>query len=360
MASNTKIQWAHHTFNPWRGCTKVSEGCANCYAESGAKRSPGVLGVWGPNGTRILASDERWAEPKKWNKQAELSGKRFRVFCASYADLFEDWEGKMLDTKGNAFVVYEPNGGLLTVPSFLEEAPANCRWLTMDDVRRQVFRTILNTPHLDWLLLTKRINRALASGFFKWCVMCGGWETGLKSDKCQHCKGTGTYIPPNVWIGTTIENQDAADERLPYLKQIHAKVRFVSIEPLLAPIRLDRVIDPSFLDWAIIGGESGSKARPCSVSWIEQVGTDLRKIGVPIFMKQFGSKCFASYYHKRFREHWETLGKEWPDPIDWKIRDGQPPLTSQVVLNFSDSKGGDILEFPTSYKVRELPKGVEA
>lgn len=70
MAENTKIQWADHTFNPWRGCTKIAPGCANCYADAQSKRNPGTLGVWGPNGTRVVASEAMWREPLKWNKAA--------------------------------------------------------------------------------------------------------------------------------------------------------------------------------------------------------------------------------------------------------------------------------------------------
>jgi protein gp37 len=107
MAENTKIQWATHTFNPWRGCAKIAPGCANCYADAQSKRNPGTLGVWGPNGTRVVASEAMWREPLKWNKAAACletfdcnagdhsdccpQKVRDRVFCASLADVFEDW-----------------------------------------------------------------------------------------------------------------------------------------------------------------------------------------------------------------------------------------------------------------------------
>src|SRR5262245_66670777 len=95
MAERTAIQWTTHTFNPWRGCSKVSPGCAHCYAETFAGRNPSVLGVWGPKGTRVLASKTMWSEPHRWNRQAEARGERARVFCASVADVFEDWRGGM-------------------------------------------------------------------------------------------------------------------------------------------------------------------------------------------------------------------------------------------------------------------------
>lgn len=109
MGANTKIQWATHTFNPWRGCVKVAAGCANCYAEAQSKRNPNTLGVWGPNGSRVVASESMWREPLKWNRAAEChhafdcgqaehgdacpQSDRPRVFCGSLCDVFEDWGG---------------------------------------------------------------------------------------------------------------------------------------------------------------------------------------------------------------------------------------------------------------------------
>src|SRR4051794_38669367 len=90
MATETKIQWTHHTFNPWRGCQKVSPGCAHCYAEQLSLRNPKVLGEWGPDGKRVIASESYWRLPLKWNRDAHKAGERRRVFCASLADVFED------------------------------------------------------------------------------------------------------------------------------------------------------------------------------------------------------------------------------------------------------------------------------
>jgi hypothetical protein len=101
MAEKTKIEWTHCTFNPWRGCSKVHAGCAHCYAEREAKRFPANRGIWGPNGTRVKASAAMWAEPAKWNAQAQAAGERRRVFCASLADVFEDWDGAIHDHNGD-------------------------------------------------------------------------------------------------------------------------------------------------------------------------------------------------------------------------------------------------------------------
>ena len=123
MAEKTGISWTHHTFNPWWGCTKVSPGCKNCYAETFASRYG--FDVWGPGKARRTFSLAHWEEPLKWNRDAELAGERRRVFCASMADVFE------------------------------AEAPAG-------ELAR-LWALIRLTPWLDWLLLTKRAERIAES-----------------------------------------------------------------------------------------------------------------------------------------------------------------------------------------------------
>lgn len=122
MAENSKIEWTHHTFNPWVGCTKVSPACDHCYAEGWAKRSGMVQ--WGPHAERRRTSESNWRQPIKWNAEAERLGVRYRVFCSSLADVFD-----------NAVPV---------------------QW------RIGLMKLICETPHLDWLLLTKRIGNASA------------------------------------------------------------------------------------------------------------------------------------------------------------------------------------------------------
>jgi len=163
MAENTKIQWADHTLNPWRGCTKVAEGCKFCYADELSKRNPGTLGIWGDEGSRVVASETMWQEPVKWNKAAELNFYqacslgdekeyvRPRVFCASLADVFEDWKGPMINSSGRQLCWV---GGRMQ-PEHPDSA-SRFKPVTMDDVRARLFRLIDDTPHLDWLLLTKR------------------------------------------------------------------------------------------------------------------------------------------------------------------------------------------------------------
>ena len=132
MAENSAIGWTHHTFNPWRGCQKVAPGCTNCYAEALAKRNPSVLGTWGADGTRVVAAEAYWREPLKWQRQAAAAGERRRVFCASLADVFEDWNGPITNVRGEKLLCNQA------------------------DLRRRLFALIDETPDLDWLLLTKR------------------------------------------------------------------------------------------------------------------------------------------------------------------------------------------------------------
>jgi protein gp37 len=174
MAHNSKIEWTHHTFNPWWGCTKVSPGCDHCYAETWAKRTGRA--VWGHRETRRAPSESYWKQPLLWDREARDQGRRSRVFCASMADVFE-WGAEL------------------------------------NPLRDRLWALIERTPNLDWLLLTKRPH--LVSRLAPW----SDW-------------------PLNVWLGATVENQKFAAKRLPFLADIPAKTRFLSCEPLLGPVDL--------------------------------------------------------------------------------------------------------------------------
>lgn len=265
MAENTAIEWADHTFNPWTGCTKVSPACDLCYAESWAKRSGTVR--WGHGEPRRRTTDANWRLPIKWNAQAQREGRRFRVFCASLADVFDN------------------------------EVPV--QW------RVDLFRLIASTPHLDWLLLTKRIGNALP----------------MMREVAQQCGG-GEQPMPNVWLGATVVNQAEADRDVPKLLAVPARVRFLSIEPMLGPITLpgfnattswcplcakivpDSLVRPhegehgsaalpcasvyDMLHWVIAGGESGPHARPAHPAWFAGLRDQCAAAGVPFLFKQWG------------------------------------------------------------------------
>lgn|SRR5512138_186438 len=267
MAENSKIEWTHHTFNAWWGCVRVSPACENCYAESLAKRYG--FDVWGVQSPRRKLSDKYWGEPLKWNKAAATLGERQRVFCSSMADVFEFAR----DAETQSFLNTE---------------------------RSRLWTLIDNTPHLDWLLLTKRPENVIA-------MVPEAWRERL---------------PRNVWIGTTVEDQRRADERIPYLLSIPASVRFLSCEPLLESVNLHCVpanckptngeggdyfdaLDGSYhysggdcenlapgtyptLDWVICGGETQHGARPMQPEWARKLRDDCVAAGVPFFFKQWG------------------------------------------------------------------------
>ena len=239
-------------FNPWMGCTKVSAGCANCYAETLVTGRMG-LQVWGPGAPRKRTSDSNWNEPLKWNAKAKAAGRRDRVFCASLADVFD------------------------------AEAPAGA----LEDL----WTLIRLTPNLDWLLLTKRPERIKQSLPAEWG---DGW--------------------PNVWLGASVEGQRSADLRIPILASIPAKVRFLSCEPLLGPVELSATDAGAVLGecgecgdkggcaacgglgritWVIIGGESGGSARPMDLAWARDVADECLQNDVAVFFKQVGAIAAA-------------------------------------------------------------------
>lgn len=240
MGENSKIEWCHHTFNPWVGCQKVSDGCKFCYAEEMMDKRYGKV-EWGQQGTRQRTSDSNWRLPLSWNRRAEREGVRFRVFCASLADVFEDRA---------------------------ELIP----W------RQELFSLIEKTPHLDWLLLTKRPENINDMVPAQWRNV-NRW-------------------PLNVWVGTSVEDQEQAEKRIGHLVNVPARIRFLSCEPLLGPIDLESMGCfafhgsvlrlPALIHWVIVGGESGRHARPMHPDWARSLRDQCQAAGVPYLFKQWG------------------------------------------------------------------------
>jgi protein gp37 len=230
VGRNSSIEWTDHTFNPWWGCTKVSPGCKNCYAETWARRVG--ENIWGIKQERRFFTDKHWSEPLKWNVDAASERQRKRVFCASMADVFE------LRTE-------------------------------LDQWRNRLWRLIDETPWLDWLFLTKRPQNIQKKVPWK-----REW-------------------PSNVWIGVTVEDQQRADERLPILLQFPAKCRFLSCEPLLEKVDLSKWISRRQkslygIDWVIAGGESGPNARPMLPGWARTLRDQCKAAEIPFHFKQWG------------------------------------------------------------------------
>ncbi|WP_017758196.1 phage Gp37/Gp68 family protein [Pseudacidovorax intermedius] len=275
MAENSKIEWTDHTFNPWTGCTKVSPACDHCYAEEGSKRAGAKVGKWGPGMPRVRTTPANWAKPIKWDAQAKAEGRRFRVFCASLADVFDN-----------------------------EVDPA---W------RRNLFKLIAETPNLDWLLLTKRVGNALRMVKEIADLPRPGSHAG---DLLAHQWRSGNP-PKNVWLGITVCDQKEADRDIPKLLAVPAAKRFLSMEPALGAVDLTKIqwpekhkvdvlrggawdlpgwvhkgfvnhSDMNTIDWVIVGGESGHGARPMHPDWARSLRDQCAEAGVPFLFKQWG------------------------------------------------------------------------
>lgn len=236
MGVATGIAWTDSTFNPWHGCTKVSPGCDNCYAE--------VLDArwgdphWGKGVPRRVFADKHWNEPLKWNREAQAEGKQRKVFCASMADVMDD------------------------------EAPSG--------QRERLWELIDKTPHLIWQLLTKRPHRYL---------------------RYLPKKG---FAHQNVWLGASAENQTFYNVRWPILRSVafdYGCTTFISYEPALGPLSMEATAvtlppgRPSkFPDWIICGGESGNSRRPMDVAWVEELRKEADHAEVAFFMKQMSAR----------------------------------------------------------------------
>ncbi|SEF28430.1 phage Gp37/Gp68 family protein [Variovorax sp. NFACC27] len=320
MSENTKIEWATHTFNPWEGCQKVGPGCDNCYAETRNARFAGGQAInWGPGAPRRRTSATTWNLPLRWNAQHSSffmqHGHRQRVFCASLAD----WLDNAVDIE----------------------------WLV------DLLGLIRRTPDLDWLLLSKRIGNwrgrleaaaewlreGLATASEESVALLRWIERWLAGD-----------APTNVWLGSTIVNPVEADRDVPKLLATPARVRFLSMEPLLGMVNLT-VIDvgghgeiyplhgttgcedddgnpmPDLprIDWVIVGGESGPGARPMNPDWARSLRHQCNAAGVPFLFKQWGEWGEESSIEQTGRaQHgwWEAdradggvPRHEWPGPI---------------------------------------------
>jgi len=301
--AETAIQWCSrpradgtmmpgYTMNPWIGCEKVSSACKFCYAEvqtyARVSKSRG-LPLWGADAARHVTSDANWKKPLAWNRLAQSLGEQHLVFTASLSDVFED----------------RPD---LVAP------------------RARLFEQIEQTPNLIRLLLTKRPENMVRLAPPSWAQE---W-------------------PANVWAGCTVEDQPNADLRIEHLRRVPARVRFLSVEPMLGPTDISRHMWPvhaswpaqyrspeeamqagaavryqrqalvsahaRFVDWVICGGESGSKARPFDLGWARSLRDQCAAAEVPYFMKQLGER----WAHESGTWHHDSHGGSpdlWPEDL---------------------------------------------
>lgn len=300
MAENSNIEWTDHTFNPWVGCTKVSPACDHCYAETWDKRFNGNR--WGAKASRTRTSKANWRKPLQWNKQAAAEGRRFRVFCASLADVFD-----------------------------------NHRSIT-SGWRGDLWHLIRQTPNLDWLLLTKRPQKI--KNMLPETYGAPAWGDGW----------------PNVWLGTTVENQEEAERRVPALLKVPARVRFLSCEPLLGPVNLTKLAGCDALggkrwggldgdvrngwssggnpriDWVICGGESGPGARPMHPDWARSLRDQCKEAGTAFHFKQWGE--FSDFHH---------IGMMWNSLPD-AVRSRQQFLCGKAMIRVGKKAAGRLLD----------------
>lgn len=350
MSENSKIEWTDHTWNPWRGCTKVSPGCANCYAETLSKRNPAVLGQWGKGKPRVRAKN--WNDPVKWNRRV-----KWPFVCTICGGGFKPYSDQKLD--GPQFCPVCNNDqndeiGRTVVRQHRPRVfPSLCDWLDDEapiEWLLDFLKLIHDTPHLDWLLLSKRPQMfsrivAIQEHLRTLYVESEGESGGYTPDGLKFYSWLTRFVTegvPNVWHGTSVEDQQRANERIPELLRIPAQVRFLSLEPLLGPVDLTffsairRRVKPMFdalapgaIDWLIIGGESGPGARPCNVEWIRDLVRQGQDAGVPVFVKQLGAN---------------PMGNAAPQYGG-----------VQIGAFITHPKGGDPSEWPADIRVREFP-----
>ena len=301
---NSDIGWTTHTWNGWRGCTKVSPGCKFCYAEAGSLRNPSVLGNWGPDGHRTVAAENYWAQVQRWDRAAGVAGERHRVFSLSYGDFWEAWSGPMVDTKKRRLHV-APSGVWRPEGVGCPLGDMGWRPLAMMDVRRRAMDMMSATSNLDWLLLTKR-------------------PENIRS-MVEKIRGTDRYFEhhPQFWIGTSVEDVKSGVPRIDHLRNVPASVRFLSIEPLLEDLG---TLDLTGIHWVIVGGESGPHARSMDLRWVRNIKKQCEVQGVALFVKQWGASPFDSFYLTDQRIHLkDSHGADWDEWTDKALKIRQFP-----------------------------------
>jgi protein gp37 len=315
MSGKSNIEWTEQTWNPVVGCSIVSPGCTNCYAMKMAAR------------IETMRSSHYDGATKKVNGNAVWTGK---LALAPESTLMAPLR---LKTPTTYFV--NSMGDL-----FHEDCP--------DEWMDRVFAVMALCPQHTFQVLTKRPDR-MRDYFATWPMKQVPDRITEKAADIAHkyrrgWQGNAGVIErplPNVWLGVSCERQEEADERIPLLLQTPAAVRFISAEPLLGPIDLNAIPlvqpfnsiwwdtktrggkPPQFngLDWIIIGGESGPRARPMQIEWADSIVAQCRNAGVACFVKQLGAA----------------------------------PLSDGYPLYLRSSKGGDPDEWPESLRVREFP-----
>lgn len=301
---STNIQWCDETINPIVGCSRISPGCQKCYAATAAQsarlqRFPQYQAVSKWDGS-VEFVESQLLKPLSWKKPK-------RIFVCSMSDLFhenvpDEWIDKVM--------------AVIALSS------------------QHTFQVLTKRPHRakEYFSQTDLPNRWYQSAIdFLWQAVEKDFG-GLINLQTYFMNRP--YPLPNLWLGTTVENQDLANQRIPILLEIPAVVRWLSLEPLLGDIKLDFTnyvddwntsvdIGCHKVSWVVVGGESGRNARPCAIGWLTSVVQQCHSANIPVFVKQLGSNCVVL-----------------------------PGLS----FGYSDRKGGDIAEFPPHLQIRQFPQ----
>jgi protein gp37 len=325
MGANSSIEWTDHTFNPWRGCTKVSPGCEHCYAESLSKRTG--HGEYKRGVPRERMSANYWKAPLKWNRDAMGSFQQVDMRDGTFhRGTIEEMAALKLNVEDiRAAYPAHPRVFCASLSDWLDDE-VSTEWLA------DLLKLIHDTPNLDWLLLTKRPQNwasRINAAYHWWGEAHHRAEVHhsasplTRDDFCNIQAWLSNWLggheaPRNVWLGTTVEDQTRADQRIPELLKIPAKVRFLSCEPLLGAVDISKWLNigqryrqTGGLDspWVyegwhpqpeptiytrekihqVIGGfESGPGARPGHPNWARSLRDQCQAAGVSFFWKQWG------------------------------------------------------------------------
>ncbi len=317
----TSIEWTDATWNPVTGCTRVSEGCRNCYMARTVPRQ-------GQDPWTVVLHPDRLDQPLKWKKPR-------RIFVNSLSDLFH------------------------------EDVP--------DEFIVRVYAVMIAASWHTFQILTKRPARRQVLRYqAAFCEAVVDNAAGLINKMRDRRSYNGTVnmarwharAARNIHEGVSIEDQASATERIPLLLRTPAAVRFLSCEPLLGPLNIDHLALGRYpditqfmqpiprVDWVIVGGESGPGARPCDVAWIRSIRDQCKAAGVPVFVKQLGG--YVSDRNDAGFEGDEPTA--WPMDTDVDDRNNEWEYQgARIRIRLNDRKGGDWDEWPEDLRVREWP-----
>lgn len=356
---NSKIEWTDATWNPLRGCSRVSEGCRNCYAERVAARfswpnEDAMVGGSslegrsggpyaglakmtkdGPRWTgKVSLIEEKLAEPLRWKRPR-------RIFVNSMGDLFH--ESVPFEWIDRIFAVML----IASEPRWMCCGKHDCEAANCPRVRGD--ESYAHLPH-TFQVLTKRPERMLAyfdKDRYPWCGIEEQVERMGYGEMLEAADLSAGFLK-NVWLGVSVEDQSSADTRIPLLLKTPAAVRWISAEPLLGPLDVTRYFEvlkggPYFsgLDWIVVGGESGPDARPFCIDWADDIVRQARTGGVPVFVKQLGSKPTTENVNRWDMDAPTIAYMRGAAGGEYKLR---------------DRKGGDMAEWPEALRVREFPQ----